>query len=82
MIRPLLLIVAGVALSYLTGGLVGRPVTKSWRAAGLRDGDRSEDDQVAWVRANPLAWLLPALSFLSLGLIAAGLVWLVSALVA
>ncbi len=82
MIRPLLLIVAGVVLAYLAGGLVGRPVAKSWRAAGLRDRDRPEEDRLAWVRANPLVWLMPPLSFLSLGLVAAGLVWLVIALVA
>ena len=82
MIRPLLLIAAGVALAYLAGGLVGRPVRRSWLAAGLRDRDRPEEDRLAWVRANPLAWVMPPLSFLSLGLVAAGLVWLVIALVA
>lgn len=81
MIRALLLIVAGVALAYLAGGLVGRPVTKSWRAAGLRDRDRPEEDRLAWVQANPLAWLMPPLSFVSLGLVAVGLVWLVLAFV-
>lgn len=81
MTRPLLLIAAGIALSYLTGFLVGRPVTKSWRAAGLRDRDRSEEERRAWVRANPLAWLMPPLAFLSVGLVAAGLAWLAVELV-
>lgn len=82
MIRPLLLIVAGAVLSYLTGGLVGRPVRRSWLDAGLRDRDRPEEDRLAWVRANPLVWLMPPLSFLSLGLVVVGLVWLVVALLA
>jgi len=73
---PLLTIAAGLVLMHFGGRFFFR-LTSRWKELHPDVTHPFTDEWgSAFRRENPVAWLLPILSFVSLGLVLGGLLWL------
>lgn len=77
---PLLTIASGLVLLHFGGRYFFR-LTSKWKDAHPDVADPfSHELSSAFRREHPAVWLLPVFSFVSLGLILGGLLWLALAL--
>ena len=73
---PLLTIAVGLIMVQIGGRFCIR-LTSRWKRAHPDEAQPFRDELgAAFVRENPVAWLLPAISLASLGLVLGGLLWL------